>query len=298
MSAKGTFRLKPTGPYSFDLSSSFYRRSKFEMVDKYAERAFMRPLSFESCPVLINIPYGNGSMTSSLNIEWQSPMDVADPRGLRRKLAKMFCLDFDLERFYRHRLDKVMRGLTRKFIGFRPIQTPDVFEAAAWAIIGQQVNLQFAYRLKSRLVQYIGRTFAVDGSEYFLFPTAEEIAGIDYDTLRSMQFSGRKAEYLLDFASMVAEGSLDLATLAELDYDTALGKLLEVRGLGPWSANYILMRGAGHQDAFPIGDSGINHAVRKLYGLDKKPEVGYLLELSEKWRPYRSLATFYLWKSL
>jgi DNA-3-methyladenine glycosylase II len=268
------------------------------MVDRYADRTFMRPLAFGGVPVLIKIAYGDGGLTSRLNIEWNSPGEIDGPHRLRRKLVRMFFLDFDIERFYAHRLDRVMRGLTRKFVGFRPIQTPDIFEAAAWSIIGQQVNLQFAYRLKSRVVEYVGRTFAIDGSQYFLFPTAEEVAGIDYDRLRSMQFSGRKAEYLLDFSRMVAEGRFDLEALVDMDYDEALSRLLEVRGLGPWSANYILMRGAGHQDAFPIGDSGINHAVRKLYGLDKKPEIGYLQALSEKWRPYRSLATFYLWKSL
>jgi DNA-3-methyladenine glycosylase II len=210
----------------------------------------------------------------------------------------MFFLDFDLDKFYNHSPDRVMSSLIRQFPGFRPILTPDIFEAAAWAIIGQQVNLQFAYLLKSRLVEYIGRSIVIEGEKYYLFPSVSEVAGMEYKTLRAMQFSGRKAEYLLDFSRMVAGGELDLDRLAETDYEAALNRLLAVRGLGPWSANYILMRGAGHEDAFPIGDSGINQAVKNLYKLKNKPGSEYLLELSQRWRPFRSLATFYLWKSL
>jgi DNA-3-methyladenine glycosylase II len=298
MKSQGSFRLKPIGPYSFDLSYSFYRRSKFEMVDRFADRFFMRPIAIDGIPILIKIPYGNDGLTSILNIKWQSPGEFDDVKRLRLMLARMFYVDFDIENFYRHPLDKAMRGLTRRFTGFRPILTPDVFEASAWAIIGQQVNLQFAYRLKSRIVEYVNRSFTIDGIKYYLFPSSSEVADMKYKTLRSMQFSGRKAEYLLEFARMVSNGELDLEDLAELDYEPAQEKLLSIRGIGPWSANYILMRGAGHRDAFPIGDSGINHAVRNLYGLDKKPDIDLLLELGERWRPYRSLATFYLWKSL
>ena len=298
MGSRGTFHLRPVGVYSFDLSSSFYRRSKFESIDRYADHYFARPVISDGHPVLIKIRYGPGGLTDPLTVEWQSPHELKNTVSLRRKLIRMFYLDFEIEKFYRHRLDGVMKRLTRSFPGFRPILTPDTYEAAAWAIIGQQVNLQFAYQLKSRLVAYVNRTFELDGEHYHLFPSPADVANIDYDTLRSMKFSGRKAEYLIDFTRMVVSGDLDLEGLADIDYEAGLEKLLSIRGIGPWSANYILMRGAGHRDAFPIGDSGINHAVRKLYRLDKRPDMEYLLELGERWRPYRSLATFYLWKSL
>ncbi len=298
MGSQGTFHLRPVGPYSFDLSYSFYQRSKFESVDRFGDHYFARPVIVEGKPVLIKIRYGNGGLTDSLTINWQSQDEIKNTRLLRRMLTRMFYLAFDIEQFYRHPLDGVMKKLIGRFPGFRPILTPDTYEAAAWAIIGQQVNLQFAYRLKSRLVASVNRTFEIEGERYHLFPSPSEIANIGYDALRSMQFSGRKAEYLIDFTRMVVSGELDLEALSDLDYDAGVERLLSIRGIGPWSANYILMRGAGHRDAFPIGDSGINHAVRELYHLNSKPELKYLLELGERWRPFRSLATFYLWKSL
>ena len=298
MSSQGTFLLRPVGPYDFDLSYSFYWRSRFEMVDRFADVCFARPILFDDVPVLIKISCGKGCLIDSLRVQWFSPGEVRDRQRLRDLLTRMFCLNFDLNRFYQRRLDPVMRRLVRRLVGLRPILTPDVFEAAAWAIIGQQVNLEFAYRVKSRLVETVNRTFEIDGETYHLFPTAADIAALDLETLRSLQFSTRKAEYLLDFSRMVASGKIDLESLGSLDYDTACEKLISIRGLGPWSANYILLRGAGHLDAFPIGDSGLNRAVKTLYCLDRKPETKHLLQLGDRWRPYRSLATCYLWKSL
>lgn len=298
MKYRGSFRIKAVGPYNFDLSYSFYRRSRFETVDRFADRYFRRPLRIDGWPVLVSIPCGDGCLTESIRVDWAAPEGLPRPADLRHRLMSMLYADFDLGDFYGHKLDPVMKRLTRRFIGFRPMLTPDIFEASAWAIIGQQVNLQFAYRLKSRLVSRIDRSFIVDGETYYLFPTAADIASLDYADLREMRFSGRKAEYLIDLARLVAAGDLDLERLKEMEYDRALERLLSIRGLGPWSANYILLRGTGHRDAFPFGDSGINHAVTRLYGLSEKPDIDYLTELSRAWRPYRSLATFYLWKSL
>jgi DNA-3-methyladenine glycosylase II len=295
--SKGVIRIKPVGPYEFNLSFSFYRRSKFEMVDRFSDRMFRRPLDCNGQPVLISIPVHEG-LIDPLTVTWQSPESDIDTRLLRRILTKMFYLDFDLSAFYQKKHDKVMRSLINRFPGFRPILTPNLFEAAAWAIIGQQVNLQFAYRIKSRLVEYVGRTFEIDGEAYHLFPRPHEVAEISHERLMSMQFSGRKAEYLHDLAVMIADGQLNLESLQKKDFSEAEAELLNLRGIGPWSANYILLRGAGHRDAFPIGDSGINRAVMTLYGLSEKPDTSYLLDLAERWRPYRSLATFYLWKSL
>lgn len=298
MKQQGSFVLDAVGPYDFGLSFSFYRRSKFESIDRFGDNCFVRPLLLGDIPVVVSIEACPGARSKKVMVRWRSPKRIGDPDGLALLVRRMLCLDVDLRAFYRHDLDPVMKKLTRTYPGFRPILTPNIFEAAAWAIIGQQVTLHFAYMLKGRLVEKVNRSFKIDGESFRLFPSAEDIAGLDHDTLRGMQLSTRKAEYLLGFSRSVAAGEFDLGGLRSLDYDTAVGKLLAVRGIGPWSANYILMRGAGHMDAYPIGDSGINRAVKELYRLKKKPDVKRLNTIGDNWRPYRSLACFYLWKSL
>jgi DNA-3-methyladenine glycosylase II len=298
MKEKGTFRLRPTGPYDFRLSLAFYHRSRFECLDIDDATRFGRPLLLGNIPVVIRVAPDDRSTSDELRIEWFSTNGTIDPKKLRRLVRHMLYFDCGIDDFYRHRHDSVMRGLIRRFRGFRPILTASVFEAAAWAIIGQQVTLHFAFMLKSRIKRLVDRSISVDGETQYLFPTAEDIANLKYQELRSIQLSGRKAEYLLDFSRLVSSGDLDLENMGRLDYETAYEKLISIRGLGPWTANYILLRGTGHADAFPIGDSGINRAVRTLYGLHEKPDTDFLLQLGEKWRPYRSLASFYLWKSL
>lgn len=297
MSDQGRFDIKTKGPNRFDHSFSFYRRSKFESIDRFGKSFFVRPFLFENDPILIKVRVPEGE-SQSFQISWQSPNSIGNKSGLRTKLAQMFYADFDLDLFYNMKLDRVMKKLTDQFRGFRPILTPDIFESAAWAIIGQQINLSFAYQVKSRLVELVNRHFEIDGIIYHLFPTVSDIAVLNHDQLRVMKFSSRKAEYLLGLARSIDEGKFDLYGLAELDYQPAMEKLLPIRGIGPWTANYILMRGSAHRDAFPIGDSGLNSAIKKLYKLDGKPTADYLEDISQRWRPYRSLATFYLWKSL
>ena len=298
MRSQGKFILRSAGPYSQALTFDFYRRSRFELADRFPHRAFARTVLYNDIPALITIPEKKPGLDHTVAIEWQSPEAITDRAGWRRFLERMFYFDFDLRRFYQSVSDPVMKKLTKRYVGFRPVLTPTVFEAATWAIIGQQVNLHFAHRLKSRLVEKANRFFDLNGERYYLFPTAADIARISLRTLCAMQLSRRKAEYLHDLSRMVADGSLDLEGLASLDYDVAIERLLAIRGIGPWSANYILMRGAGHKDAFAFGDSGVNNAVKALYRLERNPDMDFLISISDRWRPYRSLACYYLWKSL
>ena len=298
MPLSGKFILRAKGPYSFEHSSAFYRRSKFELIDRHDKNYFTRALEFENQPILIRIQNNNDQITDRLTINWSSSNNLENKDRFREHLLKMFYLDFDIDLFYNHHLDPKMKKQVRRFTGFRPILTSTIYETVAWSIIGQQVNLQFAYKIVSRLIKKVNRTFNLNGQTYYLFPRPEDIIRLNPKTLLSMQFSQRKVEYLLGFTKQICDGRFDLEALKYLDYDASLDKLLAIRGIGPWSANYILLRGAGCRDAFPVGDSGINRAVKTIYGLGPRPSVDDLLELGERWRPYRSLATYYLWKSL
>ncbi|MCP4568575.1 MAG: DNA-3-methyladenine glycosylase 2 [FCB group bacterium] len=294
----GKFIIRPTGPYDINSSLAFHRRSRFELVDRFDDRLFIRTFEFENRPVLINVATDKKPQSESLTINWSSPGKIKNLPALRSFLSRMFYLDFDIRKFYSRLSDKEMKTVVRRFRGLRPILTPTIFESAAWAIIGQQINLQFAYKIKSNLIKHINRSFVHEGEKYYLFPQATDIVQLDFQTLKDLKFSRQKATYLLGLARLICDGQLDLQSLFLMEYQAAIDTLMEIKGIGVWTANYILMRGLGHHDAWPIGDSGINQAVRNLYGLNRKPDTEFLIELGEKWRPYRSLAALYLWKSL
>lgn len=183
--------------------------------------------------------------------------------------------------------------LARGREGLRVLLTLDPFEALVWAILGQQVNLAFAYALRRDLIRLVG--LPVEGG-LFAHPDAAQIAELQVEDLLALRFSRRKAEYLLHAAAEVTSGRLVLEGRATA---TGLAKdLLALRGCGPWTAQYVLMRGLGFRDCVPVGDAGLTLALQRWFHLDTRPDVGETLRLMAPFAPHRSLATFHLWSSL
>lgn len=179
--------------------------------------------------------------------------------------------------------------------GLRIPKTPDAFEGLCWAIVGQQVNLRFAYELRRTLIDLAGDDA---GEGMRAFPPAERLAALDPADLSARRFSRRKAEYVVDTARLVASGELPLEALAAGPATELERRLLAVRGLGPWSAAYFLMRSAGFADCVPVGDSGLTTALQRLHDLPLRPGPDETIALMEPFAPFRSLATFHLWQSL
>lgn len=179
--------------------------------------------------------------------------------------------------------------------GLRIPLSPDPFEALTWAILGQQINLAFAYSLRRSLAELCGTHLTAD---LIAHPTAQQVANLDPADLMPYQFSRRKAEYLIDTARLIVSDTLPLAQFWEMPVTQTEKQLLSVRGLGPWSVNYLLMRGYGFADCVPIGDSGLRTALHRFYKLETPPDTKQTFALMEPFAPYRSLATYHLWMTL
>ena len=190
------------------------------------------------------------------------------------------------------------RDVRRLVAGRRGLRIPltsDLFEGLTWVIVGQQVNLAFASRCRSELIRLAGD----DAGEGFrAHPAPEAVAELSVDDLKRLQFSGRKAEYLIGAARLLASGELDPARLRRASADRLEETLLAVRGLGPWSVRYLMMRSFGFEDCVPVGDAGLVAALQRFFELDERPDARRTLSLMEVFAPHRSLATFHLWKSL
>ena len=181
--------------------------------------------------------------------------------------------------------------------GLRVPLTALPFEALAWAIIGQQINLSFATALRRELILLAGSP--VRGGEGMrAHPTAAQVAALDPEALTSRRFSRSKAEYLLGAAHAVVEGTLPLETLASGSAPAAEQRLRAVRGVGPWTARYLLMRGLGFADCVPVGDSGLSTGLQRFQGLAHRPDAKETEALMAPFAPHRSLATCHLWAQL
>ena len=164
----------------------------------------------------------------------------------------------------------------------------DPYEALARAIVGQQLSTKAAGSIWERLVAPFGG----------IFPQPVEIIAADPESLREAGLSRAKVGFLRDLAERIEDGRLDLRRLAGLPDEDVVAELIQIKGVGPWTAEMFLIFHLGRPDVVSTGDLGIRRAVQVAYGLDDLPGPHDLERIAEPWRPHRTLACLYLWRSL
>lgn len=213
---------------------------------------------------------------------------TAAHRAARRLLG----LDIDPRPFEAHiEATPALRPLLGRRRGLRIPQTATVFEAIAWSIVGQQVNLAFAFKLRRAMIELAGPRCGA----FLAHPDAPRVANLDYSDLTRRQFSRSKAEYLIDTARLIASGRVDPEAWPRQSAAAVSAALTAIRGIGPWSANYVMMRGCAFRDCVPLGDTGLTSSLHEFFRLRQRPDAKRTERLMRVFSPYRSLATFHLW---
>ena len=226
----------------------------------------------------------------------------ADARVVERQIAavhwaalRLLGLTLDVPGFEaRATRDPRMAALLARRPGLRLPLTASGLDALCWAIIGQQINVTFAGALRRELLELAGTE--VEGMR--AHPTPERVAEIRVDELARRRFSRTKAEYLIGAAQAVASGRLDADGLGDGSAVAAERELTRLRGVGTWTARYMLMRGAGFADCAPVGDVALAAALQRFTSADDRPRPEQVEDLMRPFAPHRSLATFHLWASL
>jgi DNA-3-methyladenine glycosylase II len=172
--------------------------------------------------------------------------------------------------------------------GMAARQHTDHFTALARSIVGQQLSAKAAATIFARF-----RALFPDGQI-----TPERVAAVDDTTLRGVGLSGQKLSYLRDLCGRIADGRLKLEELDDLADDAIIERLTAVKGFGRWTAEMFLMFRLNRPDILPVNDLGILTAVQRIYRLRQRPKPHRLVKIGEAWRPYRSVACWYLWESL
>lgn len=287
----------PPKEFNFQECLVFLGRSEEEIVHQIRDEYVYKLIKVDGEMLLFRV----GAKGQSLLVEF--PLG-ASSKSVREKVAAYiwdwFDLDQNLTDFYQMAsTDKILAKVVKKYEDLRIICIPDLFEALTWAILGQQINLTFAYTLKKRFVECYGESLTYDGHTFWLFPEAENVAALEIDDLRKLQFSTRKAEYILGVAKLLVSGELSKERLLQQhDYEKVHQELTAIRGIGAWTADYVMMKCLHHPSAFPIADVGLHHAIRNQLGMDRKPTIEEIKELSKPWLGWEGYATFYLWRSL
>ena len=163
----------------------------------------------------------------------------------------------------------------------------DHFRALCRIIVGQQLSVAVARSIWNRVETHFGADFS---------PAA--ILQAPEDELRTLGLSGAKARYVLALATHIAHGKLKIESVESLSDAEIAREIVAVKGLGPWSADIFLMFHLNRPDILPVGDLGIREAIKRLYNLENRPDAIQMQQIAAPWRPFRTLASRYLWKSL
>ncbi|MFJ8068286.1 DNA-3-methyladenine glycosylase family protein [Peribacillus sp. NPDC096447] len=286
--------------FSFSENLKYLSRSSNECLFDIVDQKIYRALVVENETLLIEISAMNETELTVRFPGRTATMDNKVKDAVSQYIRHWFDLETNLLPFYElaHN-DPILQKPVNQFFGLRNMGIPDLFEAIAWGILGQQINLTYAYTLKRRLVEGFGDFVEFNGKQYWLFPAPEVIAKLTVEDFADLRMTVKKCEYLIGVAQLIAEGELTKEKLLNAKNVKVAEKMLtKIRGIGPWTANYVLMRCLRFPAAFPIDDVGLHNSMKLVMQTEAKPTKTEILKLSEAWADWESYATFYLWRLL
>lgn len=280
--------------FSFSECLHFLDRGYDDCLYSISGNSVFKPLMMSDKQGLVKVSENRDILNIEL-ISGALPLDKVE-----RYVTEWFDLDRDLQSFYRLlNQHNQLSMMSSQYHGLRLMGIPDLFESLCWCVIGQQINLTFAYRLKRRLVESYGSFLTHESTRHYFFPEPHVLAGVSIEALRELQFSRRKAEYIIGIAQSFAGGALSKASIQGLpDNEQMLKQLTQIRGVGPWTANYVLMKSLQRPNCITYGDTGLQSAVSSFLNLDRKPTKEEIESFFEPFAGWESYLNIYLWRTL
>lgn len=237
---------------------------------------------------------------SQLKVDFlQGTLDEESQKYISAYIRKWLDMDTDISPFYKLlRKDQRVAFMADAFHGLRVIGINELFEALAWSIIGQQINLAFAYKMKRRITEAFGTAVHYGGKTYNIFPDEVALSVVKPEELRPMQFSQKKAEYLIGLAQAFADEELSENLIASLpNFQEQQKALVKLRGIGTWTANYALMKSLHIPEAIPYGDAGILNAMIDLKIIGNKNANERIEAFFNRFKGWQNYMVYYLWRS-
>jgi AraC family transcriptional regulator of adaptative response / DNA-3-methyladenine glycosylase II len=287
-----TFELALPDDYPAERILGYLGRDRASLTERVVGATWIGALRLSDGPAVVTVALEPGNARCTVVAPTQLDADTAEQ--LHARILGMLGLTSDPQRFEAQVASSA--ELAPLIDGQRGLRVPllaDPFDGLIWAIVGQQINLPFAYRLRRALIERVGCPLS-DG--LYAPPSPDAVAALEPEELIALSFSRSKAEYLIGAARSVVDGRLPLDALAGASVPRIERTLRAVRGIGPWSAHYLMMRSFGFLDCVPLGDTGLTSGLKQFFALDERPDKTVTLALMERFSPYRSLATFHLWQ--
>ena len=278
--------IQINGPYNFDFVLDRLSRDPLHIVN-LPERTIKVPLITEQTPHVAIVRAIGTTENPIFEITGTNPVGIS-------KLSEIFQWKTDLQEIYLHFQQTTLKSLFEDHYGMALVLDFSPYQCLLKRIIHQQLNTAFAHRLTERFVKKYGNE--IDGVSFY--PSPDRVAALTVDELRELQFSERKAQYVIGIGEKVSNGELDFDKMNTQCNQEVFDEMIKIRGVGPWTVQNFLMFGLGRKNLFPAADVGIQNALKKYFGLPEKPSKADIEAYKIDWEPYLSYASLYLWRSI
>jgi DNA-3-methyladenine glycosylase II len=288
--------IEPVPPFRLDLTAWALRRRAHNAIDRLDSGRYRRALTVGRGAVALSVSQDGSRDEPRLSVALAGAS--GDPRvgaTAGAALDHLLGLTIDISGFAAMAAgDPLLDRLAERMRGLKPPRFPTVFEALVNAVACQQLSLTVGIHLLSRLTATRGRPVSDAGDSLRAFPGAPELAGATPEELRRLGFSLTKARTIIDVARAITSDTLDLETLDTLDDQEAAARLTSLRGVGRWSAEYVLLRGLGRLHVFPGDDIGAINNLKRLLNIEERLDYPSVERLVARWHPYAGVVYFHL----
>ena len=297
-----TTAIHPVAPYDFELTAGQpgYSRDQEFKTEDYVNGAYIRLLDLGDKVALASVQSDGTVDHPRLTIDLTGDgLTDADAARAAAQISWLLGCDQELRPFYAAAADDpILADVVGQFYGYRNTRTASVFEALVQAVMGQQIATAVARVVRNLMVQHYGVRAHIAGQPRYAFPRANALAAAAIADLRQLKLSNRKSEYIQGIAQAALNSPDGFERLHGLPDDEVIRQLTALRGVGNWTAQWILVRALARPDGFPIGDLALRRTVAALYFNGAAITDDQLLGFSQRWTPWRSLATAYLFAAL
>jgi DNA-3-methyladenine glycosylase II len=294
--SRGDFRIYPKPPFRLDLSVWALRRRSGNTIDRWDGTSYRRALALTETPVELSVTRAASAENPTLAVAFTGGRigHLLDEE-VRSSIERMIGLQVDLSSFYRMAAGDTLIGpLVERFRGLKPPRFPTVFESLLNAVSCQQLSLEAGLTLLNRLAETYGPAVSADQTSLHALPRADELAGLESHALRELGYSLRKAETVIDLARAVVDGRFDVEGIEDLADDEVIARLTGLKGIGRWSAEYVLLRGLGRLHVFPGDDVGARNNLARWLGVEPPLDYNAVRHAVSPWWPFAGMVYFHL----
>lgn len=290
-----TLSFRPLPPFRLDLTAWALRRRPQNLIDRWDGAAYHRAIVVNDSAFEISVTEtGKHRGPLGISVEGREP-DRDMKRVIKWKMENALGAHADLHDFYRTAArDPKLGPLVDRFRGMKPPRFFSVFEGLINGIACQQLSLSLGIQLLNRLAKNFGLAAGRADSLSYAFPRPQDLAGVEPEAIRKLGFNFQKARAMIDASRIIMEGRLDLEALQSANDDEALHSLMELRGVGRWTAQLTMLRGMGRWHIFPVDDLGARNGLARWLGLRKPLDAVRAQRLVARWQPYGGLIYFHM----